>query len=454
MGLSTRRRDLFIDQSTQDPDDPEISLLSKEKKATIEAIEKLNYRLTPADLASNTGLSLNQSSFWLNRVAGETRGTLKVTAEGGVIYEFNRSFKDAYLQRGLRKTLLSVGLFLFNFLYWIIRVSFGVALILSVLIVIVLIVLALVAMFSDSNGGGGGGDSGGGGDIGFFDINFLGDLFNWNYSPSSTYYPNSVQTTKKKKYEKFKDEHPKGNFFLECFSFLFGDGAPNSNLQTVRWQQIARVISKNGGVVSTEQLAPYLDGDRSDSGMIMTALAQFNGRPVVTKSGFIVYVFPDFLDEKNSPILPQMRYEEYLKEDHWRFSAAPTSTWVGVTLLAIFNFAGSWWLFKHIATVALLHQVALLIDVLLSYAVVFLLIPIVRAIVIWFLNRRIDERNEKRQKAFELVKNPKGDVYDELIEALEVRDNECALLSGNGNQVIYTSDKDLLEQSFEEIERK
>jgi hypothetical protein len=81
---------------------------------------------------------------------------------------------------------------------------------------------------------------------------------------------------------------------------LFGDGKPNSNLQKLRWQHIATTIKANGGVVSAEQLAPFLDGDTSDSGMVMSALAQFNGHPEVTKSGFIVYVFPDYISEHHS----------------------------------------------------------------------------------------------------------------------------------------------------------
>ena len=106
----------------------------------------------------------------------------------------------------------------------------------------------------------------------------------------------------------------------------------------LRWQQIATTIKANGGVVSAEQLAPYLDGDTSDSGMVLSALAQFNGHPEVTKSGFIVYVFPDYISEH--PLVQQQHEKEqesYLKEENWKFSNFPAINLANVLMLAIFN---------------------------------------------------------------------------------------------------------------------
>lgn len=46
--MPKRIGDLKIDHSTQDPSDPEYSLLVKEKQVTLKAIEELDYKLTPA----------------------------------------------------------------------------------------------------------------------------------------------------------------------------------------------------------------------------------------------------------------------------------------------------------------------------------------------------------------------------------------------------------------------
>ncbi len=436
-------------QNITDPEDPEFSLLVPEKRKVIDAIKKLKFRSTPAEVAATAGISVDRSSFWLNKIAGETAGKLEVAADGTIFYSFTNNFTSAYLQRGARKAALIAGAVLFQFLYWLIRVSFGFALIMSLLVIVVifvlLIVMAIAAIFGDSGGGDSGFDISGD----FFDLNFLGDIFRWDYSPSHTSYPNSLPSGRRERYVSYVEEHPKGNFFLECFSFLFGDGKPNSNLLEVRWQQIARVIKKNGGVVSTEQLAPFLDGDRSDSGMILSALAQFNGRPEVTRSGYIVYVFPEFLDPLTAPALPPMRSECFLIEDEWKFSAFPASAQFKVFLLASLNIAGSWWLFKHIATINLLHHIAILIDVLLAYAVIFLAIPAIRYVALLVLNARIKHRNYLRQAAAELVNRPTGDVLEEIREAAEIRQQELAQLRSD-RRIIFSTDKDSVEQLFDQ----
>jgi hypothetical protein len=442
--VSQKNSQLHIDQSQQDPKDPEFSLLVPEKKKAIDGIRKLKLRVTPPELSSASGLSINQASYWLNKIAGETRGKLEVANDGTIFYTFTPGFTNAYLQRGFRKFALIVGTVLFQFLYWIIRMSFGVALVASILVVIAIFIalaLAALAQLGDSNN-----DSG---DFrfDFIDLRFLGDLFLWNYSPSVTYYQNSVPSNRRDRYNDFVEKHPKGNFFLECFSFLFGDGAPNSNLEQIRWQQIARVITEHGGVVSTEQLAPFLDGDRSDSGKIMSALAQFNGRPEVTKSGYIVYVFPDFLVPGAAPKLPAMVSERYLEEERWKFTAFPNKIPLVLTL-ACLNFAGSWWLFKHIASIALLSHLAILIDVLIGYAAIFLIIPAVRWTVLQVLNRSVDARNERRRKAWELVREPKDDVLEEIQEAKQIRLDEIGKMTDRS--IVYDSEKDLLEQQFDQ----
>ncbi len=433
--------------SFQDPEDPEFSLLVPEKRKAISAIKQLNFRVTPSEMATASGLSINTASFWLNKIAGETGGTLEVAADGTIFYSFTPYFTNAYLQRGLRKAALVAGLFLFQVLYWVIRMSFGVALVLSLLVIVLifvaLICMALAAIFGDN------GDGGFDLPVGdFFDLNFFWDLFSWNYSPSHTSYENSVPSFRRETYTNFVEEHPKGNFFLDCFSFLFGDGRPNSNLQDIRWSRISSVIKANGGVVSAEQLAPYLDGDQSDSGMILNALAQFNGHPEVTSSGYIVYIFPDFLSELSASGISRAGRAAYLHEDSWNFSALSAGTTIFVLVLACLNFAGSWWLFKHIAAINLLHHLAIVIDVLLTYAVVFLAIPAIRFVIITVMNEIIRQRNDRRLRALELLENPSPEILQELCEANEVRQQELAK-SRSDKTIIYTSEEDSIEQQFE-----
>lgn len=437
-----------------DPEDPEYSLLMPDKRLALDAI-KTNLRTTAPELATSSGLSINSATYWLNKIAGETGAKLEVANDGTVYYSFAPNFSGVYRRRGRRRAALLAGAFLFKSLYWVVRVSFGVALMTSVL-VIVLIFVALILLAIASIFDGGSGDSGDFGSFdgsGFFDTNFLSDIFSWDYSPSHSSYQNSIPSAQRDRYTDFIEKHPKGNFFLECFSFLFGDGKPNSNLQKLRWQQIATTIKTNGGVVSAEQLAPFLDGDTSDSGMVMSALAQFNGHPEVTKSGFIVYVFPDYISEQSLVQQEQQpqnekEQESYLKEENWKFSNFPPVNLANVLMLAIFNFCGSWWLFKHIATINLLHHLAALIDVLLTYSIILLVIPAVRFLILLVLNQRIDSRNEKRKAAAELVKQPQGEILKEIEEAKAIQSEHAQLLRVD-SKIIFDSGKDSLEQKFE-----
>ena len=432
-----------------DPEDPEYSLLMPDKRLALDAI-KTNLRTTAPELATSSGLSINSATYWLNKIAGETGAKLEVANDGTVYYSFAPNFSGVYRRRGRRRAALLAGAFLFKSLYWVVRVSFGVALMTSVL-VIVLIFVALILLAIASIFDGGSGDSGDFGSFdgsGFFDTNFLSDIFSWDYSPSHSSYQNSIPSAQRDRYTDFIEKHPKGNFFLECFSFLFGDGKPNSNLQKLRWQQIATTIKANGGVVSAEQLAPFLDGDTSDSGMVMSALAQFNGHPEVTKSGFIVYVFPDYISEHPFVQQHEKDQESYLKEENWKFSNFPPLALINVLMLAIFNFCGSWWLFKHIATINLLHHLAALIDVLLTYSIILLVIPAVRFLILLVLNQRIDSRNEKRKAAAELVKQPQGEILKELEEAKVIQSEHAKLLRVD-RKIVFDSGKDSLEQKFE-----
>lgn len=119
------------------------------------------------------------------------------------------------------------------------------------------------------------------------------------------------------------------------FSCVFGDADPNANLDVQRWErvgkrgqvawfemvslhakspsdcvhqprpsiprQIGRYIQEHGGVVTAEELSPFLDGQRPsgtetagvNEAFVLPVLQRFRGSPVVSKTGTIVYHFPE-----------------------------------------------------------------------------------------------------------------------------------------------------------------
>ena len=129
------------------------------------------------------------------------------------------------------------------------RVSFGTTLIAS----IVIVYAAIAALLSnrddrdDRRGGGGGGA--------FFGPRMYWSPFDFLWYWDPYYYERRAYLAEM---EGAKDM----NFLEAVFSFVFGDGDPTriSSASVGRWWGLC--IQKNNGVVTAEQLAPFLDRRR------------------------------------------------------------------------------------------------------------------------------------------------------------------------------------------------
>lgn len=462
----------------------------KEKSTVIKAVQALNHSVTAAQVAASTGMPLARTVQLLNKVAADTDGDLIVSDRGEIQYKFARNFQDKYFTDKVKKAALTTSLVLFEAGFYFLRVSFGIMLVLSLLVIVLLFIALIVAALGDSGGGGDMGGGGGGGgdfslpDVGGFDVASIGDGFAWHYSPGH----------QEKLYAREYADEKKANFFLEVFSFLFGDGDPNSNRDRMRWQYIAKLIVDKGGVVTEEEVKPYLDGEKSG---ILPVLVRFNGRPEVTENGGIVYVFqelaqqsPAILDalalpsatekaqskirtaaearyyemvikpqeaaNKNMPLaeeklsLQAIERPAFLKENLWEFSQFSLSSNLWVTTLAAINLCGSYWLYRHIATSNLLHHYAYLIDCLLAYAVIFIALPFCRIIFNWGANMLIEKRNDERQKAFALVDRPHAELRRTMEEGAKLRHQLALEMKKEPGKIVYTTERENLEQEFEQ----
>lgn len=88
------------------------------------------------------------------------------------------------------------------------------------------------------------------------------------------------------------------------FSFLFGDGNPNEDLEHRRMKAVTSLIRHNKGVVIAEQVQPYLDtclleskapqrdGYFTHQGYMVSIVRWFEGRIESSNEGQLVYVFP------------------------------------------------------------------------------------------------------------------------------------------------------------------
>lgn len=428
-----------------------------EKKTVIKAIGDLGRRVTAADVATKTGMPLLVAQQELNRVASETNGHLQVGSGGDIVYTFAPGFSNAYLAHGIKAAVLLVAAKLFEIGFYILRISFGIALILSLIIVIVLLVAIVMAMLlrggsnrDDRDGGFGGfgdwGFGGGGFHFTFWDWMILHDIFSWNrprYQRAVRYDYNAPTIR----------ERPRSNFLLNCFSFLFGDGDPNEGLEEKRWQVIAQVIKRNRGVVTAEQLAPYTGANPKDEDAVLPVLVRFNGTPEVTAKGQLVYVFESL---QTTAADQQIDPPQYLQEFPWKFSNVPDGELLPVYIVAGLNLAGAWtvWnFFSHLRLEQASEIIAvgggnllILVNVLLVYAIAFVGIPIIRAVINSIRNKGIDARNLERFRYAQMVQHPSVELTEKLVEAHHFKVREKRI---SERDVVFTTESDSRDQADE-----
>jgi hypothetical protein len=435
----------------------------------MKAVEQLGYRVTVGDVATRAGLNINLAEQGLLALASEASGHLQVAESGDIAYLFPKNFRTILRNKFLRLQLQEWWSKIWRVLFYLIRISFGIILILSIALITIAIIIITIASSSDSNGGGGGGggsggsggnsNSSGGGFWNFFWLfDFGSHQSHPTSSPSSKKNKRNSSTSAQITQEDLAETSPKRemNFLESIFSFLFGDGNPNAELEEHRWRAIGTVIRNSGGAVIAEQIAPYLDNigkgyQRESEDYILPVLTKFNGRPEVSPDGDIIYHFPELQttaqEEEIEAILP------YLQEKTWRFSAANS----GQILLAIglggVNLVGALMLGSMLkGDIAaqlggIVAFVASIYGILLGYGIAFFTIPLIRYFWIQWKNSQLEERNQKRKKDAIALRRGDATLENKLTYAQQFAGRNVI----NSDNLTYTSETDLLDQ---EIDKK
>ena len=244
------------------------------------------------------------------------------------------------------------------------------------------------------------------------------------------------------------------NFLEAIFSFLFGDGNPNVDLEERRWQSIATVIRNNDGAVVAEQIAPYLDNvgqgsQYEDEDYMLPVLSRFNGRPEVSPDGQIIYHFPELqVTAKHQQPQP---IAAYLRELPWRFSQASSGQTIAAAGLGGLNIVGALVLGSLLrdGTIAaelggLVGFVAGIYWLLLTYGIGFLAVPLIRYFWIQWRNKRIEARNERRQEYAVALNQADSVVQKKLAFAQQF----AAQTIVSETDLAYTTEQDLTEQEY------
>lgn len=422
-------------------------------------VEQLGYRVTVGDVAAKAGLNINVAQQGLLVLASEAGGHLQVAESGDIAYLFPKNFRSVLRNKFLRLKLQEWWEKVWRVLFYLIRISFGIVLMASIALIVAAIAVILIAMTMNSNnsssGGGGGGSSSSGGGIGW---NFLW-LFDFGSNRRGYYEQGSPHYSKRNRPTaqelSAKEEM---NFLESIFSFLFGDGNPNIDLEKRRWQEIGIAIRSSKGAVAAEQIAPYLDNleqdnKRESEDYMLPVLTRFDGRPEVSPDGEIVYHFPEL--QTTARQTASTTPAEYLREQLWRFSHATSGQIMSALGLGALNFVGALVLgslLKGGVAVKLGGLVAFVNSIywiLLAYGVGFLAIPLIRYLWIQLKNPQIEARNQTRQQQALILQQPEKALRKKIAYAQQFAAQNII----NADNLAYTSEQDLLDQNLEQSDK-
>jgi len=397
-----------------------MSVMEKERMAqdfkdvdtrVIGALEKLgSRRLTVADVSSVSGTPVQETEKELLLLSQLTGGKLEVSDDGDIVYTFDNNVRATLMSNSLRASIREQFEKAWPVLFYLIRVSFGAFLFISILTVFAAISI-ISSSSSDRDRGERRGDyydSGPGFGMGFFRFDLF-DFFYWSSFQSTYYGP----------------QPPKNelNFLEAIFSFVFGDGDPNRGLEDKRWRAVAATIRANNGAVTAEQLAPLLDPPEEgisksetsvDESYVIPALLRFQGRPEVTPDGDIIYVFPEMAKSGLNVDTVRDTRGQYIEEDEWEFSKGTGTQKFFVVALAILNLTGvvtlGGLLGNPVAlrgtSPGLVSTMQALFPLLTAYATTYFTIPVFRWMWQSRENVQIRFRNSVRKAAASLFVQP------------------------------------------------
>ncbi len=359
-------------------------------------------------------MSLSTTRQSLSSLAALTRGDISVTESGDLLYSFPSSIKSALSSNSLRYRLTNAWLEkVWPNLFWATRVAFGVFLFISIAVIFsTLLFIQTGGSDRDERDNRRGGSM----EMGLFRPYGFGDfVFDMFYPrPYYGYYGRVDAYDRRQVMEANSDPDERNGILEGIFSFIFGDGDPNRNVETARLREASKVIRENGGAVTAEQLAPFCDVDDPDEmgnsflvdeSFVLSIVSQLGGEPAVTEDGDIIYLFPEMqVSARNDD-----GYEypmDYLEEKNLEFSRNPPIGNAAAVALGVVNLGGALYLGQALASPTLagvrLAGVFGLVQagypLLLGYAILFNAVPLARYFLNEKRNTEINKRNSARRK--------------------------------------------------------
>lgn len=415
----------------------------------MDAVDYLGGRVTIGDVASRAGLQIDQAERALQALAADTGGFLEVSGEGEVLYVFPEDYRAKLAGKSFRMRVEPLVDKAKEAGAYLARVSFGTALVASIVLVYATIIAILSSSSDEDNRG-----------------RRRRSYGSTMFLPTDLFWYLDAGSSRRRRVEK-----DKGMSFIESvFSFVFGNGDPNDGLEERRWKMIGQYISSNGGVVTAEELAPYLDvpapaeqtNSKDDESFILPVLLRFQGHPLVDDQGNILYRFPSLQRTASSKGGGSREYvgtrwstmssgvEKFMEEKPWEFSEANALERAMVAGLGGLNLFGVIILGNLLKQMTmtpggLISFAAQLFPLLQIYAGSFFAIPLFRWLLLRKTNNDIARRNKAREERAQELLSPEPSLRRKLLSARDMAQWKVI----TPGEIVYTTEKDLLDQKYE-----
>lgn len=445
-------------------EDPPVDLDAENRRRLIDAVYDAGRTVTIGDVVNRTGLPSQAVAVALRQFAFDSKAHILVDKSGNVAYRFKFGFHRRYALS--LKPVFLYFLSLISTLYWLlVKTLFGIVMVLSAW------------------------------SYGLPFVTFLLGRAAYVYlsaTDEERTLGNALSRTVLTEI-KHADKTIHSNLFMDCYSFVFGDGNPNYDLEERRWQAIADLIQRHQGVIICEQLSPFTGRTPTEDDMI-PVMVRFDGTPEVTSAGQLVYVFPSMavsadprLASTRSPNTQspdQQSSTNFLEEREWKLTGICSSSrlliglmvtmhalffgfivycifdmktayaliiapvialaslhlgFIWNSIVAAFHVLGFWGL------ILLIVAITVLTPCLLILSAMFVFYPMLRYLVNQIKNIGVRNRNDHRKQLAEQLGSPSPDMMLKLQAAATLRPSVTHI---DGKQAEFDSSKDSLEQRF------
>jgi hypothetical protein len=415
----------------------------------MDAVDQLGFRVTVGDVASNSGLSVTQSRQELLGLAQDAGGVLQVSEQGDIAYVFSHEYRRELERRAQKSRSEAFKRKLWSAFLYGLRISFGLILIVSIVLALLVIALLMAASSGDREG-----RERSGGPLVIPNLWLGNPFFSPFYDP---YSGGGYGRRQRGRAMQKRSDAAELNFLEAVYSFLFGDGNPNADLEARRDRAIANLIAANGGAIAGEQVLPYLDhpveGQLPEyEDYMLPALVKFDGRPEVSDRGEIVYRFPEL--QIAATDRQQRNVPAFLKEQTWSFSRATSGQATLISILGAANFilwAGLQVYGGQVATILGIPVglVGFVFGILLLYGTLFLAVPGIRWFALQRRNQQVEARNGDRNRWRKWLEQPSDSLREKIAFARRFAGREVF----GEEETIYTTEKDLIDQRDYELDR-